>query len=163
MKASSILLALAAVLAVGVSFVSGCRFGRRGNSEPSGKPDTVEVVKWVHDSIPVPYDSIIVKWKPVYLPIHDTTEIHDTTAIHDSVMVDVPITEKTYLADDYKATVRGFEPELVDIWIKQKETTITVPYRKRWSVTVGPQLGVGYTPKGWQPYAGAGVTFGYSF
>jgi len=61
------------------------------------------------------------------------------------------------------ATVRGFQPELVDIWIRQKETTIRVPYRKHWSLTVGPQIGYGLTPKGAQPYAGAGITFGYSF
>jgi hypothetical protein len=36
-------------------------------------------------------------------------------------------------------------------------------YRKRWSFTVGLQVGIGYTPAGVQPYAGAGVTFGYSF
>ena len=95
--------------------------------------------------------------------VRGTTFVHDTTAVHDSVLVEVPITEKRYEAENYRATVRGFQPELVDIWIRQKETTIRVPYRKRWSFTVGPQMGIGYTPAGVQPYAGAGVTFGYSF
>ena len=45
----------------------------------------------------------------------------------------------------------------------QDEKYITVPYYKRWSLTLGPQAGVGITPKGVQPYAGFGLTFGYSF
>ena len=95
--------------------------------------------------------------------VHDTTFVHDTTAVHDSVLVEVPITEKRYEAENYRATVRGFRPELVDIWGRETSTTIRVPYRKRWNLTVGPQMGIGYTPAGVQPYAGAGVTFGYSF
>ena len=84
-------------------------------------------------------------------------------AVHDSVLVEVPITEKRYEAENYRATVRGFQPELVDIWVRETSTTIRVPYRKRWGFTAGPQVGIGYTPAGVQPYAGAGVTFGYSF
>ena len=163
MKASSILLAFAAIFAVGVSFCAGCRFGRRGNSEPAGRPDTVTITKWIHDSIPVPHDSIIYRTKVVPLPVHDTTVTEIETVTHDTVLVEVPIMEKTYYGENYKATVRGFQPELVDIWVNQKEKTITVPYRKRWSFTAGPQVGVGITPKGLQPYAGAGFTFGYSF
>lgn len=162
MKTSSILLALAAVLAVGVSFCAGCRFGRRGNSEPAGRPDTVTITKWVAAPIPEPVTTPVLP-KLYLLPVHDTTAVHDTTHTTDSVLVEVPIVEKMYYGENYKATVRGFQPELVDIWINQKETTITVPYRKRWSFTAGPQVGVGITPKGLQPYAGAGFTFGYSF
>ena len=35
--------------------------------------------------------------------------------------------------------------------------------RKRWGFGVGVQGGYGFTPKGWQPYVGVGVSFGYSF
>lgn len=163
MKRSTIILIVAAILAVGASFVLGYRFGRRGNAKTVGEPDTVLVERWVRDTVYQPKDSIIYKWKTAYLPVHDTTEVHDTTTIRDSVWVDVPITEKHYASENYRATIRGFQPELVDIWVKQTERTITVPYRKRWTLTAGPQVGVGYTPQGWQPYAGAGVTFGYSF
>lgn len=163
MKASTILLIAAVSLAVAASFYFGYRFGCHGSSTPSGGPDTVIVTKWVHDSIPVVKDSIIYRTKIVPLPVHDTTVTETETVAHDTVLVEVPIVDKTYEDENYKATVRGFQPELVDIWIKQKETTITVPYRKRWSVTAGPQVGFGVTPQGWQPYVGAGVTFGYSF
>lgn len=160
-------LQLAAVLAafllsLAVSFWAGRTVGRR--EAPSGKPDTVRIERWLPAPIPEP-DSTQLRPKVVYLPraVHDTTFVHDTTAVHDSVLVEVPITEKRYEADSYRATVRGFRPELVDIWVKETSTTIRVPYRKHWNFTVGPQVGIGYTPAGVQPYAGAGITFGYSF
>lgn len=163
---SWVLLLLVFLLAVGASFYLGGEFVRRTIPTPSGKPDTVTVTKWLPAPIPEPETKPVMP-KIVYLPrpvpVHDTLAVHDTTTVRDSVLVEVPIVEKTYPGDNYKVTIRGFEPELVDIWIRHDETTITVPYRKHWSVTVGPQLGVGITPKGWQPYAGAGVTFGYSF
>ena len=159
----SIIIALAVILAVAASFWAGGEYVRRKGLVPSEKPDTVTVTKWIRETIPVVKDSIVYRTKVVPLPVHDTTSVHDTTAVVDTVLVEVPIIEKTYYGDNYKATIRGFQTELVDIWVKQKETTITVPYRKRWGFTAGPQVGVGITPQGWQPYAGLGVTFGYSF
>lgn len=163
MKQSTIALVICLILAVGASFALGWVISRNRYESASNRPDTVTITKWVRDTIYQPKDSFIVKWKTAWLPVHDTTFVHDTTAVVDSVLVDVPISEKVYSGENYKATVRGYQAELTDIWVKQKETTITVPYRKRWSFTVGPQVGYGFTPQGWQPYAGAGVTFGYSF
>ena len=165
MKTSTIILVLAVLLAVGASFWFGWDFARKRYQNPLNRPDTVYVERWVKDTIPPKPDSVRVETKIVYLPVavHDTTEVRDTLYQTDSVLVEVPIVEKTYEGENYKATIRGFQPELIDIWVKQKETTITVPYRKRWSLTVGPQAGVGITQKGWQPYAGLGATFGYSF
>ena len=153
----------AGILAVAASFWLGGEYVRHKGLVPSERPDTVTITKWIRDSIPVVKDSIVYRTKVVPLPVRDTTAVHDTTEVRDTVLVEVPIVEKTYYGDNYKATIRGFQPELVDIWVKQKETTITVPYRKRWGFTAGPQVGIGYTPNGWQPYAGLGVTFGYSF
>lgn len=158
-----ITLVVLALVAVAASFWLGGEYAIRRGLVPAGQPDTVTVTKWVRDTIPTVKDSIIYRTKIVALPVHDTTVTEIETVAHDTVLVEVPIVEKTYTGENYKATVRGFQPELVDIWIKQKETTITVPYRKRWSFVAGPQVGVGYTPSGLQPYAGLGVTFGYSF
>ena len=163
MKHSTIALVLALILAVGVSFLLGGLVGRRLAKTPQIRPDTVIVEHWERDTIYEPKDSFIVKWKIAYLPVHDTTEVHDTTHHTDSVLVEVPITEKTYAGQYYHATIRGYQPELVEMWIKEKEKIVTLPYRKHWGFSVGPQLGYGFTPKGWQPYAGAGVTIGYSF
>ena len=127
------------------------------------RPDTIYVEKWVRDTIYQPKDSFIVRWQTAWLPVHDTTYIRETERVVDSVLVDVPISEKVYEGENYRATIRGYQAELSDIWIKQRETTITVPYREHWSLTLGPQGGIGITPKGVQPYAGFGATFGYSF
>lgn len=159
-RIAALLLVLGALSA---SFWAGREMAHREGLRPAGGPDTVTITKWIHDSIPYPVDSIIYRIKLVYLPVHDTTAVHDTTTVRDSVLVEVPIEERTYEGDSYRATVRGFQPELTDIWIKQTERNIVLPYRKRWGVTVGPQAGVGITPEGWRPYAGVGVTFGYNF
>lgn len=150
-----------------VCWWAGRMFGRKEGLPPSLKRDTVRVVSWLHDTVEVessrPAGSV-----PALLPVHeDTVTDHgrDTVTVHvrDSVMVDVPMEEKAYAGENYRAVVRGFRPELVDIWVRKETETIRVPVRKHWSVTAGPQLGVGITPDGWRPYAGVGVTFGYSF
>ena len=162
MKVSTIVIVIVALLAVAASFWSGWTTAQKRYQKPSQGPDTVYRTKWVAAPIPEPKSNPVLP-KLVFLPVYDTLSVHDTTFAHDSVLVEVPIVEKTYPGEDYRVTIRGFQPELVDIWIRQKETKITVPYRKRWSFTVGPQVGVGITPNGWQPYAGIGATFGYSF
>ena len=164
MKASSLIPAAVLILATAVSFWAGWDFSRRKYERNFDRPDTVYLEKWLPAPIPEP-DSTNLKPRIVYLPIHDTVTyaVHDTLHQTDSVLVEVPITEKHYAASDYRATVRGFQPELVDIWIRQKEVQITTPYRKRWGFTIGPQVGYGITPKGGQPYAGIGVTYGYNF
>lgn len=163
MKQSTISIVIALILALLVSFAAGGLVVQRHYEKALKRADTVFVEKWVRDTIYEPKDSIIYRTVTAYLPVHDTTFLRDTVRVRDSVLVDVPIWEKSYVSQNYHLTIRGFQPELVDIWIKQKETFIKVPYRKPWSFTVGPQLGFGYTLKGWQPYAGAGITFGYSF
>ena len=159
----NIIAAIAVLLAVVASFVLGCNITRKRYESALNRPDTVFVEKWLRDTIYQPRDSFIVKWQTAYLPVHDTTYLCDTTRIVDSVLVDVPISEKNYASENYRATIRGYQAELVDIWVKQKETIVKIPYLKHWSVTLGPQVGYGFTPQGWQPYAGVGATFGYSF
>ncbi len=163
MRKPSIFLLLAVLLAVGASFWLGSTITRKRYESALNRPDTVTITKWVRDTVYEPKDSLIIKWKTAYLPVHDTTYLRDTLHTIDSVLVDVPISEKGYASENYRVTIRGYQAELTDIWIKQKETIVTIPYRKHWSFTIGPQLGVGFTPKGIQPYAGFGATFGYSF
>lgn len=81
----------------------------------------------------------------------------------DSVQVEVPIEQRTFEGDNYRAVVQGWQPKLVSIDIKFPEIAAPPSKRKRWAVTVGPQVGYGFTPAGWQPYAGIGITAGISF
>lgn len=163
MRKPSIFLVIAVLLAVVASFWLGSSLTRKRYESALNRPDTVIVEKWVRDTIVQPRDSVIVRWQTAYLPVHDTTYLRDTLQVVDSVLVDVPISEKGYASENYRVTIRGYRAEMTDIWIRQKETFVAVPYRKHWCITLGPQLGVGFTPKGFQPYAGVGATFGYSF
>lgn len=162
MKQSTIAVVAAVILAVGASFALGYMSARRRYERPAKRADTTYITKWERDTI---IEYVSRPGKPVYvsLPVHDTTAVHDTTTIVDSVVVEVPIEERTYTGENYRAVVSGFDPKLVDIWVKQKTQVVRIPYHEHWSVTVGPQLGYGFTAKGWQPYAGVGLTFGYSF
>lgn len=85
----------------------------------------------------------------------------------DSASVVVPIEQRVYEGEYYKATVEGYRPSLIDMQLKVPAVLVTetrtVTKRKLWSVTIGPQLGYGITPAGLHPYTGVGVTFGLSF
>lgn len=93
--------------------------------------------------------------------------LRDTVTEVDSVLVEVPIEEREYKGDEYYAVVGGYDPYLKSIEVYPRTsyitTTETIKQRKRWGVSLGVQGGYGFTPKGWQPYAGVGVSFGYSF
>lgn len=177
MKTSTLLaITVAALLVVLAAF--GGWIGRGAWERRHTKPlqaDTVCV--WIHDTVKLvetkPAGTVVVKL-PVY--VRDTIKIAqksnaadhllDSTQMvqpSDSVQVEVPIEQKTYEGENYRAVVQGFRPELVSIDIRQQTVTVTEYKRKWWSVTIGPQLGYGFTPAGWQPYAGIGITAGISF
>lgn len=116
-----------------------------------------------------PVSSIIAKLPTVAPPALEVPEngpqmtIRGTVVVRDSVAVEVPIEERTYQGEYYRAVVRGWRPELVSIDVRHPEIHIPDQKRKRLAVTVGPQVGYGFTPAGWQPYAGVGVTVGLTF
>lgn len=69
----------------------------------------------------------------------------------DSARVIVPITQKTYETDEYKAWVSGYEPELDSINIYRRTETVTNTLyldkkRRRWGGIVG--VGAGISHKG---------------
>lgn len=85
----------------------------------------------------------------------------------DSIEVELPITERTYLDEQYKIVIEGYNPVLKSVEMYPRTayitTTETITKRKRWGVSLGVQSGYGITPQGMQPYAGVGISFGYSF
>lgn len=93
--------------------------------------------------------------------------LRDTVTEVDSVLVEVPIEEREYKGEEYYVVVGGYDPYLKSVEVYPRTsyitTTETIKQRKRWGVSLGVQGGYGFTPKGWQPYAGVGVTFGYNF
>ena len=173
MKTSTLLaITVAALLVVLAAF--GGWIGRGAWERRHTKPlqaDTVCV--WIHDTVKLvetkPAGTVVVKLPVV---VRDTIKIaqndnmlsqNDTVIVRDSVQVEVPMERKTYEGENYRAVVQGFRPELVSIDIRQQTVTVTEYKRKWWSVTIGPQLGYGFTPARWQPCAGIGITAGISF
>lgn len=118
-----------------------------------------------YDTIPYYYpvarDSVIVRYETHKLPL--AGERRDTVVVVDSVEVVVPISQKEYQDSTYHAWVSGYSVSLDSIYIYQQHdyTTITVPPTKpkRWHV--GITAGFGITPRGVQPYIGAGVTYSF--
>ena len=75
----------------------------------------------------------------------------------DTVYVEVPLARTVYEGPDYRATVSGYRASLDSITVYRRHTTLS-----RSSVaprfSVGVQAGYGYTPKGFQPYIGIGLS-----
>ena len=141
--------------------------GRGAYERRHALPPQVDTV-WRHDTIK------LVKTRPAgavvaTLPVAkaaDNDAIPDTTSHatqRDSARVEIPIVQRTFEGQYYRAVVQGYQPELVGIDIRLPEIAAP-PSKHKWcSVTIGPQLGFGFTPAGWQPYAGIGVTVGITF
>lgn len=167
MKASTLILIIFTILLLAAaSFGGGYAFCLVRHPAPEPVTDTV----WRHDTVK------LVQEKPVYKVVERLKVVHDTTGIasdanllaqndslfskSDSAAVEIPIVQRTYEGENYRAVVQGFRPELVSIDIRQAPEP---PKHKWWSVTIGPQWGYGLTPAGWQPYAGVGATVGLTF
>ena len=90
--------------------------------------------------------------------------LQDAASSPDSVAVEIPIEQRTYEGENYRAIVQGWQPELVSIDIRFPQYTPPEPaFKPGWHFTIGLQAGYGFTPAGWQPYAGVGGTLGYTF
>lgn len=80
----------------------------------------------------------------------------------DSVDVEIPISQVAYRDSNYQAWVSGFEPRLDSIKIFKTDRIIEIERvikekRKHWHI--GPTIGYGYTPEGFQPYIGVSLTY----
>ena len=158
------------------------------------RPDTIVRFDTVCKMEPVPTDSGVRRHKTLYLALAEKpdtdvsgmvadepyAEAQGTVAIGvdalvndvvannmppDSARVIIPITQKTYETDEYKAWVSGYEPELDSINIYRRTETVTNTLyldkkRRRWGGMVG--IGAGMTHKG-EITPMVGVMIGYKF
>ena len=171
------------LLIAGVLFFAGFLVGRR-SAKMSAASEAIQRDTVYLPAVPV-RDNIILRSCDAAseviatLPVMGVAEVPQPSAEacqeeaeeaeeeRDSMSVVVPIEQRVYEGEYYKATVEGYRPSLVDMQLKIPAVLVTetktVTKRKLWSVTIGPQLGYGITPAGLHPYAGVGVTFGLSF
>lgn len=123
--------------------------------------DTIVVRDTIREYYPQEVERVVVRSERVEVPII----VRDT--IREVVEVEIPIEEREYKSAEYYAIIGGYMPYLKSIEVYPKteyiNVTETITKRKRWGVSLGVQGGYGITPVGWQPYAGVGVSFGYSF
>lgn len=168
-----------------------CNRGAQGNLPPGSYTDTLTVYDTVRVEIPAPKDekplgSVTAKL-PVSVPkqtenerkLQETVQmLRDSLANYgktvpdhfeelsekvtpDSVSVEIPITQKVYETDRYRAVVSGYKPSLDDIYIYQPTQIVQVKSKpKRWGV--GIQVGYGVTLKQtpqFSPYVGVGVSY----
>lgn len=154
---------LGITLVVAVSFLIGCRYGRK----TARMPVKLSVV---NDTVQVTKTDTIVREKPVFVAsyIHDTVRTYFTTIEKDTVLVDVPIERKVYEEDSlYHAVVSGWRPSLDTLIVWPKTTTITIreqvkPQLRKLSlgITAGPSALV--TPNG-KVYGGIGASLGLTY
>lgn len=87
----------------------------------------------------------------------------------ETIRVEVPITRKVFADSSFYAVVSGYQPRLDSMVVFPRTITRTIEhtqsqsFRSRFRFGVGAQVGYGITPRGPQPYVGAGITFGYTF
>lgn len=118
---------------------------------------------------PVPKDSVVVRYVVATLPIApeeatttkqispDTLIAPTQSAESDSAKVVIPITQTTYKDSTYTAYVSGYRARLDSFFVYPRREVVTIKKPpKRWSI--GIQAGYGYTPKGFQPYIGIGIS-----
>lgn len=91
----------------------------------------------------------------------DTAELAsadvDATA-PDSLTLQLPITQNVYEGEDYKAYVSGMYPSLDSLFVYPRREIVTIKKPpKRWHI--GPTVGIGFTPHGFEPFIGVSLTY----
>lgn len=163
----------------------GYRYGVMATSQYRTKSDTTTIVDTIPYYHPVPKDSAVVRYVTRYLPVvvpgQGKTQNINTflsesyaqknekdippmglTDKRDSMAVEIPITQKRYESDDYRAYVSGYEASLDSIFVFPKTTVIRErSYKQPSKLHIGIMGGYGYgfNSKQAEPYIGIGVTY----
>ena len=91
----------------------------------------------------------------------DTAELTSADAevtTPDSLTLQLPITQNVYEGEDYKAYVSGVYPSLDSLFVYPRREIVTIKKPpKRWHI--GPTVGFGYTPHGFEPFIGISLTY----
>lgn len=76
----------------------------------------------------------------------------------DSLILQLPVTQNVYEGEDYKAYISGVYPSLDSLFVYPRREIVTIKKPpKRWHI--GPTVGFGYTPHGFEPFFGISLTY----
>lgn len=159
-------------------------FGRKATNFATER-DTSIYVDTIPYYKPVPKDSTVIKYVIRMLSVkgRDNITTNKTDTIlegiyaqkdgeiipplcasidSDSAAVAIPITQKIYDGDDYRAYVSGYEPQLDSIFVFPKTTVIHKHIYKppnKWHIGITGGYGYGFKSKQAEPYIGIGITY----
>lgn len=151
MKTQTILIAVAA-------FAAGWFCHTALAPAPAGieRVDTLRIIQPEVHAVRVREERRVRLPKAPQYQVIDTSAVTVDTlmpSVSDSVDVVLPIEEREYAGDGYRAVVSGYSPRLESLRIEQP----AAPKNRRWSI--GLQAGYDLTPAGAQPYIGVGISF----
>ena len=150
MKARHVILLLIGLVA---SFFTGYRIRRTDAKNVQVKRDTV--IDTLRTVLPIPSFEIELSEVEIPYPIIVKEKGQDRV---DTIYVPVPVTQKEYVSENYRAWVSGYNAALDSIYVFPKTVYITqtMPARK-WGLGVVGGYGIGRY--GFSPYVGVGVYY----
>lgn len=164
MKRSTAIAAIVIALILGIvcgRFVSRPSPESNTDGEVVSREVFIDTIPYFH---PVAKDSVVVRYEVATLPITQRDTIINNvlatlaTEPQDSARVIIPITQTTYADSTYTAYVSGYRARLDSIFVYPRHEIVAIKKPpNRWSI--GIQAGYGYTPKGFQPYIGVGISW----
>lgn len=137
----------------------------RGGQSSEPTETTVTVYDTIPYFVPVARDSVVVRYETLRLPVDTTANVgreDNFITKNDSADVIIPITHKEYQDSTYHVWISGYSANLDSIhtYTRHDYSTVTLPPKlKRWHL--GITVGMAITPKGLQPYLGAGLTYSF--
>lgn len=141
---------LTILLTAAICSVVGYGYGRREARVSTSVADTICFHDTIRDSIPYPVIETVVQEVPELFPVYITLA-GDT--IQEPVYIPVPIMQKEYQAENYRAWVSGYKPSLDSVWVYPEKIIIREKPRK-WGIGVIAGYGIGRN--GLSPYVGVG-------
>ncbi len=110
-------------------FVFGFALGNhiaKRNFEPIIRTDTLVVTQTIHDTTKLVQWRERVRVDTCYLALVPDPADTASAVSADSASVQIPIEQKVYETENYRAVIEGFRPELVSMDIYKKTEYITI-------------------------------------
>lgn len=158
---AGIIIGLIGLILIGFMWLTG---DQRQPVERIYGRDTVMIT--LHDTIsyvaPTPVGEVQMGYRKYpCMPIDAAAGVDsgnvNTEAVGDSVLL--PVTQQIYEGAEYTAYISGVYPVLDSILVYPRHDIVMAkpPPKQRWHI--GPTLGYGYCPTGFQPFIGISITY----